>query len=113
MVAAAVIVVSGSGGLSPLTQLGGLSLLQRAVLTAQRAGATTCYVCLEQEQEDLKHDQEIKQQKIYTYGGGIGFILMMVVAGVSLRAFKNKQKANEIISYQKELVEEKQKEIIE
>ena len=56
MVAAAVIVVSGSGGLSPLTQLGGLSLLQRAVLTAQRAGATTCYVCLEQEQEDLKHE---------------------------------------------------------
>ena len=56
MVAAAVIVVSGSGGISPLTQLGGLSLLQRAVLTAQRAGATTCYVCLEQEREDLKHE---------------------------------------------------------
>jgi phosphatidylglycerophosphate synthase len=51
---AAVIVVS-SGGVSPLTQLGGLSLLQRAVLTAQKARAATCYVVLAQDQADLQH----------------------------------------------------------
>lgn len=55
MITAAVIVVSG-GGVSPLTQLGGLSLLQRAVLTAQKAGAATCYIVLAQDQEDLQHE---------------------------------------------------------
>ena len=64
-------------------------------------------------QEVFKHDQEIKQQKLYTYGGAIGFLLMIIVAGVSFRAFKQKQKANTIISHQKELVEEKQKEILD
>ncbi|MBI3509982.1 MAG: tetratricopeptide repeat protein [Bacteroidetes bacterium] len=63
--------------------------------------------------DDLKHKQEIQQQKIYTYGGALGFALMLVVAVVSLRAFRNKQKANEIISAQKLLVEEKQKEILD
>ena len=43
----------------------------------------------------------------------IGFTLMLVVAGVSFRAYRNTQKANEIISGQKDLVEEKQKEILD
>jgi tetratricopeptide (TPR) repeat protein len=64
-------------------------------------------------QEQLRHDQKIRQQKTYTYGGVIGFLLMIVVAGVSFRAFKQKQKANEIISLQKLLVEKKQKEILD
>ena len=64
-------------------------------------------------QEELKHEQEIQQQKIYSYGGAIGFLLMIIVAGVSFRAYKTKQKANEIISVQKQLVEEKQKEILD
>jgi phosphatidylglycerophosphate synthase len=49
----AVIVVSG-GGVSPLTQFGGLSLLKRAVLTAQKAGATTCYIVTTPDQEGLQ-----------------------------------------------------------
>ena len=64
-------------------------------------------------QEKLKHNQEIQQQKIYTYGGIGGFALMLVVAIVSFRAFRNKQKANQIIAQQKQLVEEKQREIID
>ncbi len=63
--------------------------------------------------EQLKHDQEIQQQRLYTLGGGIGFALMLIVAGVSIRAYRNKQKANDIISLQKALVEEKQKEILD
>ncbi len=59
------------------------------------------------------HDQEIKEQRTYTYGGIIGFILMIIVAGVSFRAYKQKQKANEVISLQKKMVEEKQKEILD
>ena len=64
-------------------------------------------------QENIKHEQEIKQQKIYTYGGALGFLLMLVVAGVSYNAFRQKQKANEIIQMQKEIVEDKQKEILD
>ena len=64
-------------------------------------------------QENIKHEQEIGQQRIYTLGGIIGFVLMLAVAGVSFRAFKNKQKTNVIISHQKQLVEEKQKEILD
>jgi tetratricopeptide (TPR) repeat protein len=64
-------------------------------------------------QEKEKHARAIQVQKMYTYGGIIGFGLMVVVAFVSFRAFKNKQKANKIIAHQKELVEEKQKEIID
>jgi adenylate cyclase len=64
-------------------------------------------------QEELRHGQEIRQQQIYTYGGVAGFLLMLVVAGVSFNAYRTKQKANEIISEQKLLVEMKQKEIID
>ncbi len=64
-------------------------------------------------QESLKHEQEIAQQKTYAYGGAAGFMLMLIVAGVSFRAFRQKQKTNTIISHQKELVEEKQKEILD
>jgi tetratricopeptide (TPR) repeat protein len=64
-------------------------------------------------QEALKHEQEIAQQRVYTYGGGIGFILMLVVAAVSFRAYRQKQRANSIIFEQKQLVEQKQKEILD
>jgi len=64
-------------------------------------------------QKQLIHEEEIKQQKIFTYGGVLGFLLMLVVAGISFRAYKQKQKTNLIISAQKRLVEEHQKEIID
>jgi tetratricopeptide (TPR) repeat protein len=65
------------------------------------------------EREKLRHNQELKQQRTYTYGGIIGFLLMMIVAGVSYRAYRQKQKANRIIAEQKKLVEEKQKDILD
>jgi serine phosphatase RsbU (regulator of sigma subunit) len=71
-------------------------------------------------QQQFKHEQAITQQRAYTYGGIIGFVLMLVVAGVSYKAFRNKQKANIIITEQKQvaekqklLIEEKQKEILD
>ena len=63
--------------------------------------------------DELKHEQEIQQQKIYSYGAVLGFILMLVIAGISYRAFKLKQKTSLIIEQQKNIVEEKQKEIID
>ena len=63
--------------------------------------------------EELKHEQEIQQQKTYSYGAALGFTLMLVIAGISYRAFKQKQKTSLIIEQQKNIVEEKQKEIID
>jgi len=71
-------------------------------------------------EEKFRHEQAIGQQKLYTYGGFIGLAFMLVVAGVSFKAYKDKQKANVLISEQKQivetqkhLVEEKQKEILD
>ncbi len=64
-------------------------------------------------QEVIRREQKIAQQKLYTWGGGIGFVLMLAAAGVSLGAYREKHKANATISRQKMLVEAKQKEILD
>jgi len=70
MVVAAVIVGSREGVLSPLTQLGGLSLIKRAVLTAQKAGARTCYFFLDSKREEitleLQNDPRITSQLVWS-----------------------------------------------
>ncbi|HYG53234.1 MAG TPA: hypothetical protein VD905_20180, partial [Flavobacteriales bacterium] len=63
--------------------------------------------------EKMQQDQEIVQQKMYTFGGIIGFGLMVVVAIISLRASRQKKKDNLLIAEQKTLVEEKQREILD
>lgn len=63
--------------------------------------------------EALKHEQEISEQRIYTYIGIIGFLLMLLVAYVLIKSNRQKQKDNQVIIFQKHLVEEKQKEIID
>ncbi|KAA3650234.1 MAG: hypothetical protein DWP98_05515 [Bacteroidetes bacterium] len=74
---------------------------------------------LAQKEKDLIKETQIRRQRIYTTAGGAGFLLMMGLAVVLFRGYKNKQKANEIITAQKEEVElqkqavEFQKEIIE
>ena len=50
MVHTAVISTGGVDAPSPLTRFGGLSLLKRALLTAQRAGARVCYVLAQNEE---------------------------------------------------------------
>ncbi|MBI5542078.1 MAG: tetratricopeptide repeat protein [Bacteroidia bacterium] len=61
--------------------------------------------------DSLAHEQAIKQQRMYTFGGLAGFLLMVVVAGVSYYAFKNKKKAN-ILLKQKNIEINNQKEEI-
>ncbi len=55
MVTSALILVPTKQSPQPLTLLSGLSLLKRALLTAQRAGAKTCYLFANKSQEDLQH----------------------------------------------------------
>ncbi len=70
MVHAAVISTGGRDALSPLTQFGGLSLLQRALLTAQRAGARACYVLARNEeaaalQRSLENDTRLTADVVW------------------------------------------------
>ncbi len=61
--------------------------------------------------EQLRHEQEISQQKTITYVGFAGLAFMFLLAGVSFKAYKNKQRASIIIENQKHILEEKHKEI--
>jgi tetratricopeptide (TPR) repeat protein len=63
--------------------------------------------------ENEKHRQEISTQRTYTYAGVSGFLVMIIIAGISYRAFRSKRKANIEIANQKMLVEERQKEILD
>jgi hypothetical protein len=56
MVDVAVIIMVDEGAVSPWVTLGGVSLLKRAVLTAQKAGATTCYLCLGRVSDALRRE---------------------------------------------------------
>ena len=54
MVGVAVLGMFDGEAISPLTRVGGVSLLKRAVLTAQKAGVTTCYLCVEHVTDALR-----------------------------------------------------------
>ena len=73
-----------------------------------------------QREKDLKQEAEIQRQRTYSIIGGIGFIFMLGLAFVLYKGYKNKQKANEIITAKKEeveeqntIIEEKNKEIVD
>lgn len=70
MITAAVI-VAADGGLAPLSQFGGLSLLKRAVLTAQKAGAETCYILLPDAafalRQELEDDPRITSRIVWGF----------------------------------------------
>jgi tetratricopeptide (TPR) repeat protein len=68
---------------------------------------------LEQEAKDsLTEEKENKQAIIRNCFIG-GFILLFILVLFILRSYREKQKANKIITEQKKLVEEKQKEIVD
>lgn len=67
----------------------------------------------EQDKKDTISKAELKQKEQERNYFILGFILVAFLAALIFRGYKQKQKANEIISIQKILVEEKQKEILD
>ncbi len=72
----------------------------------------------QKEIELLTKDQEVKNERIarqniitYTVVGGL--ILVLVLAFISFKRYREKKKANIEITHQKEIIEEKQREIID
>lgn len=74
----------------------------------------------EQEKKNALAKEELKKQKMQRNGFIGAFILMLALTGISYRSYRNKKKANLIITrqkteveQQKQLIEEKQKEILD
>ena len=76
----------------------------RAGLSADRAM---------QEKRDALANEELQRQKVVRNSFITGFALVLVLALVIFRSFKQKQKANIEITKQKHVIEEKQKEILD
>ncbi|MDP1746103.1 MAG: tetratricopeptide repeat protein [Bacteroidota bacterium] len=66
----------------------------------------------QQKQKDFAHSAEIKQQKLVIYFIASGLILALTLTFFIFKGYKQKQKANEIITKQKDEVES-QKKIVE
>jgi tetratricopeptide (TPR) repeat protein len=67
----------------------------------------------EQDKKDALALEELEQQKMQRNGFIGGFALMLLLAGVSYRSFRNKQKANLLLAHKNSVIEEKQKEILD
>src|SRR5260221_9442901 len=63
-------IVGPNGGSSPLSSFGGLSLCKRAVLTAQKAGASRCYLHLAGDisavRQELENDPRITSHLVWS-----------------------------------------------
>jgi tetratricopeptide (TPR) repeat protein len=62
--------------------------------------------------EAKQKEEALKKHKVIIYSTSIGVLLVLALLGVAVYGYRQKQKANEIITQQKLLVE-KQKEIVE
>ena len=60
---------------------------------------------------ELKYNQEIKAQKLYSYIGVIGSTLLLIVVIVVLQGYRVKRKSNLELAYKNKVIEEKSLEI--
>lgn len=67
----------------------------------------------QQEKQNLIAQEQIKQKEKERNYFIIGFILVTIMAGLSYRSFRQKQKTNRLITLQKQMLEQKQKEILD
>lgn len=65
------------------------------------------------EKKSREAEAQAKQDELLRYGFLIGFLLMAITAFVIFRGYKNKKKANELITEQRDELEEKNQEILD
>ncbi len=66
---------------------------------------------LAQERQEAEQDARFRLQRIIIYGAGVALVLLLALAVFIWRGSRQKQRANEIITSQKKIVEEKNREI--
>jgi len=67
---------------------------------------------LEQEKKDIETKAEMKRQKLVRNSFIAGFLLMLVLAFVILKSYRNKKKANDLLSRKNIEIEQQKEEII-
>lgn len=67
----------------------------------------------EVELKDVQNQQILQEQTLYTRIGIAGFVLMVVIAFILLRGYRQKQQSNKELERKNVLIEEKQKEIVD
>ena len=67
----------------------------------------------EQDKKDIIANEELQKQKVVRNSFIAGFVLVLILGLVVLRSYRQKQKANHEINSQKNIIEAKQKEILD
>jgi serine phosphatase RsbU (regulator of sigma subunit) len=68
---------------------------------------------VDQDKKDIASKNELREKKLQRNSFVVGFVLMILLAGISYRNFRRKKKDNLIIMSQKNLVEQKNREILD
>lgn len=77
----------------------------------KRSFADSLRIARENEVKDLNRKEEVHQQKIYTIAGVIGFILMVIIAIVLLRGYRQKQKNNDALEIKNKIITDQKLEV--
>ena len=67
----------------------------------------------QQKQKDILHDAELKQQKTWAIAGGIGLFMAIAVVIIVFRFYQKEKRSKQIINQQKQIVDFKNKEILD
>jgi serine phosphatase RsbU (regulator of sigma subunit) len=67
----------------------------------------------EQKQKDLEHASELQQQQILAIAGAAGLVIALVIVFLVYRSYKREKRSSEIINKQKQIVDTKNKEILD
>jgi len=68
---------------------------------------------LETEKKEIEFRDRLKQRNIIIYASAVGFVMTLFFAFFILKAYRQKQKTNVLLSDKNKIIEEKQKEILE
>lgn len=66
-----------------------------------------------QKQKDLEHEAALQKQKMFATAVTAGLLIVLVIAIMVFRSYKNEKRSSEIINQQKQIVDIKNKEILD
>lgn len=73
--------------------------------------ADSLRVAKENEERDLENQHTVRQQKTYTIAGAVAFLLMVIIAIVLFRGYRQKQKNNEALEIKNKIITEQKQEV--